>query len=424
MNPDDFWKSINTSAKISDTLPFRRVFSALWHYSSLPVSSTNSSPISRKTRSSSLQQHADHDSHRLAVQYAMNCASTFDHVTKKDLILFVERFGEIDGSPPICVCRARASLLQPIASNASNDSSQQESFELVRWYHGDVSRTEAQQMLTETASQGGTTRYLIRGSRKTSHLVLSMASHPAFSTEGTKRNWKIICSKDGFSIGGSTNSTCIFSDLNKLLASRGMVAPFFQPCTSSLWSITDPEHAANTCLLRMPLHSPLNALETQHLSSTPAIDDVQLCAGIAAFNWDIDEAVVLFEDVYRRNRSAIDLREILSCARSLGNLGNAQQKKGKGEVAVRYFEECLQLLRQLLIGRVAGETNAININEEDIGNGDQRNQASIIKLDDLIRKEANIVANLCVVTSHILQVTPGEVSTDERKAQIAVQVNE
>ena len=100
------------------------------------------------------------------------------------------------------------------------------------------------------------------------------------------------------------------------------------------------------------------------------------------------------------------------------------KKKGKGEVAVRYFEECLQLLRQLLIGRVAGETNTININEDDIGNGDQRNQASIIKLDDLIRKEANIVANLCVVTSHILQVTPGEVSTDERKAQIAVQVNE
>ena len=464
---DHLWTS---TAGTAATCPFREIFSALWHWSPPPTNEelTMSDPNSSVT-SSAGSTEADYDSHRLAVQYAIGCTSTFDRIAKIDLKLFVEKFGQLEGSPPICVLRARSSLVVDLGNGRS---------ELVRWYHGDISRSKAQSALTAAASQGGTTRYLIRWSRNSSsHLVLSMASHPAFSTEGTKSNWKIECVRDGFKIGNTT-----FSDLNSLLAHRGMVAPFFRPCASLLWSIADPEHSANTCLSRMPLNIPSDALETDNLGPTPAVDEVCLSAGIAAFEWDIDEAVVLFEDVYRRNRSAIDLREILSCARSLGNLGNAQQKKGKGEVAVRYFEECLQLLRQLLIGRVAVEValearkdgshhdehdgvvndrpsdrpsggpkdrsnevaneavavdnwNESNSSDDaDYYDGDvrhklkkkgkkrsRRKSTPVIKLRDLIRKEANIVANLCVVTSHILQVTPGEVSTDERKAQIAVQ---
>jgi len=527
---NNFWQNKTPSS------PFINIFSALWHYHEpLPsqelthhkdptASSPSSSPTKQRSNSlSNLSSNADYDSHRLAVQYAIGCTSKYDCITYNDLKLFIERFGPLTGTPPTCILRARASLI----IDRNNE------YELAPWYHGDISRTQAQQALTQSVSQGGTTRYLIRWSRsKSSHFVLSMASNALFSMndddedqdedqeekeEEKEKKWtiakdendkqpndndktnnenettmtptpvfldppsrkkrkkniknysiKCLSSGEGYILNNKT--TKVYSDLLQLLSDLGMVAPFFQPCSSLLWTIIDPEHATDTLLMRLPLSYPSNALETEYLGPTPAVDDAQLRAGIKAFEWDIDEAVILFEDVYRRNRSATDLRDILSCARSLGNLGNAQQKKGKGEVAVRYFEECLQLLRQLLIGRVGVEEVKSRMNgvRKDGGstgshgrNGQNQNESndeddtssnesmgyydgdvrisksdyqlmklmkkndiktkSIIKLKDLIKKEANIVANLCVVTAHILQITPGEILTDERKAQIAVQ---
>ena len=455
---------------------------------------------------------ATRESHRLAVQFAMGCSSQFSPVGRRALSLFVARFGPISGSPPTCVRRAHASLVVPPGGNAAAVASPGGSYmrpRLVPWFHGDVTRTEARRALQEAARKGGATRFLVRCSRSDpASFVLSVASHPAFNKhnssrasssgglmasssssnlfddeegggehleedtghvglagpdataaprEADLRNYKIRCDpKSGFSIDGNAP----FPNLIALLADRGMTAPFFRPCPARHWSAVDPEAAVAVAASRLASSTnPEAGLVHAKLRATPCIDSVQLETGIAAFEWDIDEAVMLFEDVYRRNSwLAVEglragtgpsssgmlcfMRETLSCARALGNLGNAQQKKGKGEVAVRYFDECLQLLRRLMIVRCASDAQAqADARTASVGggsgNGEGHGAAAAavaatagtavgavpaIMLADLVEKEANIVANLCVVTSHILQVTPGDVSKDERKAQIAVQL--
>jgi tetratricopeptide (TPR) repeat protein len=445
------------------------------------------------------------EEHRLAVQLAMGCRNQNALISPTTLQHFCARFGPIKGSPPECVRRAYASLVvrdnqhtaatstvkkvnsgrgrartssssASSASSAFSASSSHSSHStttdavgtptdavvhLVPWFHGTLPSTPAKRKLNAKVRAGGATHFLVRCSKsEPSCLVLAAASHPAFGSSSGRcqRNWKIRCGPalaPGLSVGGGEFGYTIdgeaYPDLQALIAGRGMVQPFFQPCISDMVAELDPERALALMSERLPrsyefvrewdatahnprrrwlAHSiethargPESALNHPALWPTPSIDMAQLKAGISSFDGNIDNAIELFEDVYRRNRllarepSVRCLRETLSCARSLGNLGNAQQKMGKSEVAVRYFEECLQLLRRLLLLRVGSERRRRQ-------GDDCRSYVIVpsITLKDLIVKEANIVANLCVVTSHILQVTPGDVRSDERKAGIAVQL--
>ena len=156
---ENLWLAVGGESVAS----FRDVFSALWHWPTTIITATTTtttsstspnaallrggknkqSPPPRKsylTNASFGSNNADYDSHRLAVQYAIGCTSSFDQVTKADVALFLDRFGPLEGSPPMCVLRARASLII--------DRSNGVGYQLVRWYHGETTRTNARHVLT------------------------------------------------------------------------------------------------------------------------------------------------------------------------------------------------------------------------------------------------------------------------------------